>query len=59
MKLPLLLLALVAFLQAPSAVAQDVVKIRLAHSLSTTEPDSLHVAKILLTLPQTKTALKR
>lgn len=42
MRQALLLLALVAGLQAAPAAAQDVVKIRLAHSLSTSEP--AHVA---------------
>jgi len=42
MRQPLLLLALVACLQAAPAAAQEVVKIRLAHSLSTSEP--AHVA---------------
>lgn len=42
MKLPLLLLALTACLQAPMASAQEVIRIRLAHSLSTSEP--AHVA---------------
>ena len=42
MKLPLLLLALTACLQAPMASAQEVIRIRLAHSLSTNEP--AHVA---------------
>ena len=37
MKLPLLALSLVAALAAPAS-AQDVTRIRLAHSLSTTEP---------------------
>ncbi|MEO6743775.1 MAG: TRAP transporter substrate-binding protein DctP, partial [Caldimonas sp.] len=40
MKMPLLVLSLVAALAAPAA-AQDVIKIRLAHSLSTTEPAHL------------------
>src|SRR5690349_9129236 len=41
MKLPLLALSLAALLQAAPAAAQDVVRIRLAHSLSTTEPAHL------------------
>src|SRR5580765_4673225 len=41
MKLPLLVLSLVAALQAAPAVAQDAIRIRLAHSLSTTEPAHL------------------
>ena len=42
MKLPLLLTALVASLFSLPSLAQDVIKIRLAHSLSTSEP--AHVA---------------
>ena len=42
MKLPLVLTALIAALSSLPALAQDVIKIRLAHSLSTSEP--AHVA---------------
>ena len=42
MKLPLVMTALVASLLSLPALAQDVIKIRLAHSLSTSEP--AHVA---------------
>jgi tripartite ATP-independent transporter DctP family solute receptor len=41
LRLPLLALSLVAALAALPAAAQDVIKIRLAHSLSTTEPAHL------------------
>ena len=41
MRLPLILLALVALLQVPPAIAQNVIRIRLAHSLSTSEPAHL------------------
>jgi len=41
MRLPLVLLAFVTFLQLPPAAAQDVIRIRLAHSLSTSEPAHL------------------
>ena len=41
MKLPLLVISLVAALQSAPAFAQDVIRIRLAHSLSTTEPAHL------------------
>ena len=41
MRLPLLALSLVAALAAAPAAAQDPIRIRLAHSLSTTEPAHL------------------
>ena len=41
MKLPLVMTALVASLLSLPALAQDVIKIRLAHSLSTSEPAHL------------------
>ena len=41
MRTPVLVLALAGFLQACPAAAQDVIRIRFAHSLSTTEPAHL------------------
>ena len=38
MTLPLVLLAFVTFLQVPPAAVQDVIRIRFAHSLSTSKP---------------------